>query len=134
MQQNDCVDGIALLENASLANLILPLPVMFRPRGALMALSIDTKEVAVCNTDDDFVFDQQLFDDEARLVLNSILSIPSLEKSDAEGPSKSVSIKFMVTMQDEADLQMLGYSKEQIDKLKPQEVADILQEGLKCSN
>lgn len=95
-----------------------------------MALSIDRKEAAVCDTDDDFVFDQQLFNDEARSVLNSILNIPCLEKND-EGISKSVSVKFMVTMQDEADLQLLGYSKEQINKLKPQEVADILQEGLK---
>jgi len=44
----------------------------------------------------------------------------------------SASVKFMITIQDEADLQSLGFSKEQIYKLKPQEAEDILRSGMKA--
>ena len=40
--------------------------------------------------------------------------------------SKSASVKFMITNQEEKDLHSLGYSQEQIDSFKPQEAADIL--------
>ena len=83
-------------------------------------------EIPFKNDNKDFVFDKVLFDIDALTALESIFN-----SSDSVG-SKSVSVKFMITIQDENDLQILGYSKEQIDKLKPQEAADIIQAGIKA--
>jgi hypothetical protein len=66
-----------------------------------------------------------LFDLDALSTLQSIF-----DSSEAVG-SKSASVKFMITIQDVADLYSLGYSKEQIDQFKPQEAADILKAGKK---
>jgi hypothetical protein len=90
---------------------LLPLP-----------LDIESPTITV-NNPDDFVFDKVLFDIDALTALQSIFeSVDSVD-------SKSASVKFMITIQDEADLQGLGYSREQIDKFKPQEAADILTAG-----
>jgi hypothetical protein len=83
-------------------------------------------EIAFDNNDEGFVFDAAVFDSNALSALDSIYK--SLESVD----QKSASVKFMITIQEEADLKALGYSKEQIDKLKPQEAANIIQSGLKA--
>jgi len=49
-----------------------------------------------------------------------------------EGFSKTASVKFMITMQDEKDLGCLGYSQTQIAKMKPQEARDLLLSGAKA--
>ena len=90
----------------------------------LLPLSRDIESSTVTvNNSDDFVFDRVLFDIDALTVLQSLFN-PS-ESVD----SKSARVKFMITIQDETDLQGLGYSKEQINKFKPQEAADILSAG-----
>lgn len=43
--------------------------------------------------------------------------------------SRTASVKFMITMQDEEGLRKLGYSQAEIDKIKPQEALDILRAG-----
>jgi hypothetical protein len=50
-----------------------------------------------------------------------------------EGFSKKVSVKFMITKQDEKDLRELGYSQAQIEQIKPQEASDILAAGTKAA-
>jgi hypothetical protein len=73
-----------------------------------------------------------LFDVEAVSILQSIFNC-SGEPAIEEGFSKTASVKFMITMQDEKDLRDLGYSQAQIDKIKPQEVEDILKgSNFKC--
>ena len=91
-------------------------------------LPLDIKKPAavVRNDNKDFVFEKVLFGIEALSALQSLS-----DSSDSVG-SKSASVKFMITIQDEADLQNLGFSKEQIDKLKPQEAEDILKSGTKA--
>ena len=93
-------------------NTILPIP------------EINKTTVAVNH---DFVFDKVLFD------IDALSSLQSIFASADSVASKSVSVKFMITIQEEADLQVLGYSKEQIDRLKPQEAEDILKSGTKNS-
>jgi hypothetical protein len=44
-------------------------------------------------------------------------------------PANSASVKFMITLQDEADLNALGYTQKQIHRITPQEAADIIQAG-----
>ena len=56
-----------------------------------------------------------------------------VEPTSEEG-SKSASVKFMITMQDEIELRYLGYSETQIYKLKPQEAANILHAGTKAED
>jgi hypothetical protein len=85
-----------------------------------------TTSVAANNDHKDFVFDKVLFDIDALSSLQSIF-----DSADSVG-TKSVSVKFMITLKDEADLRSLGYSKEQIDQLKPQEAEDILKYGTKA--
>jgi hypothetical protein len=46
-----------------------------------------------------------------------------------EGFSTTASVKFMITRQDEISLRERGYSQAQIDRLRPQEVSDILAGG-----
>jgi len=87
---------------------------------------VKTLEIACDHNDEGFVFDTEVFDSNALSVLDSIYK--SLESVD----QKTASVKFMITKQEEADLKALGYSKEQIDRLKPQEAANIIQSGLKA--
>ena len=90
----------------------------------LLPLSRDIESSTVTvNNSDDFVFDKVLFDIDALTALQTIFN------SSDSADSKSARVKFMITIQDEADLQALGYSKEQINKFKPQEAADILSAG-----
>ena len=56
------------------------------------------------------------------LIDGGTVTVPAKE----ERFSKTASVKFMITMQDEKDLRNLGYSQAQIDKIKPQEAVDIL--------
>lgn len=106
--------------------------------------SIDEPKATVGSTNDDFVFDQVKFDSVTVSDLQSIFKVFRYENFDAvlkdqpkdasvleEGFSKSASVKFMITMKDEADLIKLGYNKAQIDSLKPQEAADILKADTK---
>jgi hypothetical protein len=73
-----------------------------------------------------------LFDAEAVSILQSIFNC-SGEPAIEEGFSKTASVKFMITMQDEKGLRDLGYSQAQIDKIKPQEAEDILKRcDFKC--
>jgi len=81
-----------------------------------------------------FVFDQAMFDAVDVSALQSILNFSCLENIDpvCKDSTKSASVKFMITMQDESDLEALGYSKGEIGRLKPQEAADILNAGTKA--
>jgi len=91
-------------------------------------LEENTLEIAFNNNDEGFVFDTAVFDSNALSALDSICK--SLESV----YQKTASVKFMITIQEEADLKELGYSKAQIDKLKPQEAANIIQSGLKAES
>jgi hypothetical protein len=46
-------------------------------------------------------------------------------------PSNTASVKFMITLQDEAELSALGYTQAQINRITPQEAADIILSGKK---
>jgi hypothetical protein len=81
------------------------------------------QEMPVKRDNKEFVFDKVLFDTDALSAMESILN--------SSAGSNSASVKFMITIQDKADLENLGYSKEQIDKLKPQEASDIIKSGTK---
>jgi hypothetical protein len=89
---------------------------------------IDKTNAAESNEHKEFVFNKVLFDTNALSALQSIFS-----SSDSVA-SKSASVKFMITLQDETDLLSLGYSKEQIDRLKPQEAENILKAGIKAEH
>jgi hypothetical protein len=68
-------------------------------------------------------------DSETVSILQSIFDCPGNDENEPaleDGYSKTASMKFMITMQDEKDLLDLGYSAEQIWKMKPQEAGDIL--------
>jgi hypothetical protein len=49
-----------------------------------------------------------------------------------EALPKTASLKFMITLQDEKDLGDLGYSRQQIEKLKPQEAGEIIKTGTRA--
>jgi hypothetical protein len=99
------------------ADNILPLP-----------LDNNKTNAAESNEHKEFVFNKVLFDTDALSALQSIFN-----SSDSVG-SKSASVKFMITLQDETGLQNLGYSKEQIDQMKPQEAENILKAGIKAEH
>jgi len=77
----------------------------------------------------DIVFKKELYDTSALSILGSVLNTSCQDNFDTEACTKSVSVKFMITLKDENELQNLGDSKEQRDKLKPQE-ADVPMEML----
>jgi hypothetical protein len=52
----------------------------------------------------------------------------------SEEDSKSASVKFMITIQDEIELRNLGYSEAQIYQLKPQKAAEIIHAGMKAED
>jgi hypothetical protein len=79
------------------------------------------------NANEGFVCDFEMLDANDISVLRSILELSPEEPATGEHISTTASVKFMITMQDENELHNLGYSHKQIDKLKPQEAADILQ-------
>jgi hypothetical protein len=102
-----------------------------KPSENLLALELNIEKSTdtVSNANKDFVFDKVIFDTEALSDLQLVFDSFCQSNFDSKGFTKTASVKFMITMQDESDLQGLGYSKAQIDKLKPQEAADILQAG-----
>ncbi len=53
------------------------------------------------------------------------------ETAREDGFSRTASVKFMITLQDGRDLLALGYCRSQIEKMKPQEAAEILLSGKK---
>ncbi len=61
-------------------------------------------------------------------------TLDNMVSDECEVCSKTASVKFMITMQDEKCLRNLGYSQSQIDKIKPQEAADILMAGTKANH
>ena len=76
-----------------------------------------------------------VLDPETLSMLQAIFNFPGNndnEPAREEGFSKTASVKFMITMQDEKDLRDLGYSQAQIAKMKPQEARDILLSGSKA--
>jgi len=83
-----------------------------------------TAEIPFDNNAEGFVFNSTLFD------LNAFSALDHIYKSLESVDQKSASVKFMITLQEEADLRALGYSTEQIRKLKPQEAEDILKSGI----
>lgn len=95
---------------------LLPLPIQ-----------IESSTVTV-NSDKDFVFNKVIFD------MDELSALQSIFNSSDSLNSKSASVKFMITIQDEADLQSLGYSKAQIDTFKPQEAEDLIQAGIKADD
>lgn len=78
---------------------------------------------------DGFTYDPGMLDTSTASMLLSIFD----SSGDSEELSKTASVKFMITMQDEKELRDLGYSQTQIDTLKPQEAEDILRAGAKAS-
>jgi hypothetical protein len=79
------------------------------------------------------------FDAEAASIVLSIFSSPApapqngtvagQPEAGCKSHSKTAGVKFMITAQDEKDLRELGYSEEQINKLKPEEAARIIKAG-----
>ena len=80
---------------------------------------------------DDFVFDSTLLGAKGISVLESIFT-SAADPSMVEGLTNTASVKFMITKQDEEDLRRLGYNTAQIDTIKPQEAADIINAGTKA--
>lgn len=76
---------------------------------------------------ENFVFDQVMLNENSlsdlHSILNGLVELPA---------SKSASVKFMITKQDETELHSLGYSKEQIDKLRPDEAVEIIKNATKA--
>ncbi|MDD2273835.1 MAG: hypothetical protein PHP95_14225 [Desulfuromonadaceae bacterium] len=79
-------------------------------------------------SDEDSGFGPVMFNAQALSILQGVFT-STVEPTTEECPSKSASMKFMITHLDEENLRNLGYSQSQIDKLKPQEVEDILKAG-----
>jgi hypothetical protein len=75
--------------------------------------------------DEDLGLESEMFDEKAVSILQAVFNC-SGESATEDCFSKTASVKFMITMQDEKDLRNLGYSQSQIDKIKPQEAEDIL--------
>jgi hypothetical protein len=100
---------------------------------SVAALTLHTEETRATDNDtsNGFIFDLTLFDTKAVSDLESIYK-RSVESAIEKGMSKSASVKFMITKQNEKDLRALGYSQEQIDKIKPQEAANIILAGRKA--
>ena len=111
----------------------------------VLKTKIEKPIAIVCNSNDtandDFVFDHLMFDTEAVATLQSIIHASNKESSDSvlkgttenkEVFSRTASVKFMITKQDEMELRILGYSNLQIDKIKPQEAVDIILSGTKA--
>lgn len=74
---------------------------------------------------------QLVFNSEAVSIVRLLME-HDMESLIGGAPSKTASVKFMLTMQDENNLRNLGYCKEHIDKMKPQEAADIIQSATKA--
>lgn len=83
------------------------------------------------DSDDNARRDQVVFNAEAVSILQLLIE-SGVKPESTESPSNVASVKFMLTAQDESGLRALGYSQELIDKMKPQEAADILQSGQKA--
>ncbi|OGU13183.1 MAG: hypothetical protein A2076_07885 [Geobacteraceae bacterium GWC2_53_11] len=93
------------------------------------AINVVPTPAADNGVNDGFTYDPVMFDTTTASMLLSIFDKPD----DSEERSKTASVKFMITMQDEMELRGLGYSQAQIDTLKPQEAEDILRAGAKVS-
>ncbi len=95
------------------------------------------------NIDDNYVFDPDMFNANSASVFLSAFKSIGIEQIEISGNEqddstegitsdepetcpKSASVKFMITRQEESALQKLGYSQEQIYRLKPHEAAKIL--------
>lgn len=74
--------------------------------------------------DEDSGLGPVMFDMRAVSILQGVFN--STVEPAEECFSKTASLKFMITNQDEESLRNLGYSRSQIDKFKPQEAEDIL--------
>ena len=74
---------------------------------------------------------EMISNEEAASILRSIFKSSCAQDFNAafKAQEKAASVKFMITTQDEKDLRDLGYSQTQIDKIRPQEAADILKAG-----
>ena len=95
-------------------------------------LQINTTKTNFSNANKGFVFDKVMFDIDSLSALQSLFDPSCQNNSNTKAFTKAASVKFMITIQDEADLLTLGYSKAQIDALKPQEAANIIQAGTKA--
>jgi hypothetical protein len=95
-------------------------------QSSIVPLEAMNPETATSGESDGYVFDQIMLD------TNSLSALQSIFNSSELVDSKTASIKFMITIQDEADLLSLGYSKKQIDRLKPQDALDIIRAGTKA--
>ena len=93
-----------------------------------LELPLNTTRATAGNTNEEFVFNYAVFDTGTVSALQSVFNLPNTSE---DCIPETASVKFMITMQDEKDLCTLGYSKELIDKLKPQEVLDILKTSRK---
>lgn len=77
---------------------------------------------------EDAANERLIFDAGAISVLQGIFSEPTVEKT----VSRTASVKFMITLQDEESLRELGYNQVQINKLTPQEAEAIIKSGTKA--
>ena len=75
--------------------------------------------------DDNSISNLVMFNGNAISILQAVFNYPEAP-APAECLSKKASMKFMITLQEEKDLRILGYSQAQINKIKPQEAEDIL--------
>jgi hypothetical protein len=71
-------------------------------------------------------------------VISMLQSIFNLSGQQQGGPAlgdllpKTASVKFMITRQDEEGLCQLGYSQDEIHKMKPQRAREILSAGTRA--
>jgi hypothetical protein len=92
---------------------------------------IEEPSVEESTVQDDYVFDSTLLGAKGVSVLESIFKSVA-DPSMVEGLANTASVKFMITKQDETELNRLGYSAAQINSIKPQEAADIILAGTKA--
>lgn len=95
-------------------------------------LSLQDPAATGSDVNEGFVCNLEMLGANGISVLQSICGLVSEEYATGERISKTASVKFMITMQDEKELCKLGYSQEQINKIKPQEVFEILQARTKA--
>ena len=106
------------------------------------AKSPDQVLAASDNADDEYICKTDLFDTGSAVMLLSAVTDYEFGDFEAvlktanqantgEDNTKTASVKFMITKQDEIGLRGLGYSESQIDKIKPQEAAEILKAAMK---
>ncbi len=112
------------------------------------AESISSVAAALATTDiiDGTGYNRAAYEDKLASTLRSAIKSYDFKKLEAQPPSpppppsvepviasNSAHVKFMITMQDEYELRTLGYDQAHINRLTPQEAADIIASGATAS-